>query len=66
MFIIPIISPLQGDGTGLTSIYAGQPFADENFKKQHDTPGILSMVKSYFAMSIVCYLWCYIIFYSDQ
>lgn len=34
---------LQGDGTGVCSIYRG-PFADENFKHKHSAPGLLSMV----------------------
>lgn len=34
---------VKGDGTGICSIYRG-PFADENFKMKHSTPGLLSMV----------------------
>ena len=41
---------LQSDGTGLQSIYGG-PFADENFKMRHTSPGMLSMVKLYSHMS---------------
>ncbi|KAK0050652.1 peptidyl-prolyl cis-trans isomerase H [Biomphalaria pfeifferi] len=37
---------VNGDGTGMTSIYAGRPFADENFHKKHDCAGILSMANS--------------------
>ncbi|CAH1773072.1 unnamed protein product [Owenia fusiformis] len=37
---------ISGDGVGLTSIYGGIAFADENFKLKHTGAGILSMANS--------------------
>ncbi|KAI9680993.1 MAG: Peptidyl-prolyl cis-trans isomerase H [Trizodia sp. TS-e1964] len=37
---------MNGDGTGSTSIYGTSTFADENFERKHDVPGLLSMAAS--------------------
>jgi len=37
---------LNGDGTGSTCIYGTKKFADENFNRAHDEPGLLSMANA--------------------
>lgn len=40
---------LHGNGTGSANIYGTPSFADENFARRHDGPGLLSM-----AVSVSC------------
>ncbi|KAF2217458.1 hypothetical protein CERZMDRAFT_6585, partial [Cercospora zeae-maydis SCOH1-5] len=35
-----------GNGTGSATIYGTDKFADENFERKHDSPGVLSMANS--------------------
>ena len=47
-YVFSCLLYLQGDGTGLCSIYGGVPFPDESFKLKHDKAGLLSMVNILF------------------
>jgi cyclophilin family peptidyl-prolyl cis-trans isomerase len=47
---------LNGNGTGSTTIYGTEKFADENFMLKHDKPGLLSMAVN---TSIVQQSCCY-------
>ena len=44
---------MQGDGTGLCSIYGGVAFSDENFKLKHEKAGLLSMVNPIYCTCIL-------------
>ena len=41
-----VFYPQKGDGTGLTSIYNGSRFPDENFILKHNEVGLLSSANS--------------------
>lgn len=42
---------INGDGTGIWSIYGG-PFADENFNIPHSAKGLVSMVRASISLSL--------------
>jgi cyclophilin family peptidyl-prolyl cis-trans isomerase len=48
---------INGNGTGSTTIYGTEKFADENFMLKHDKPGLLSMaVNTSIVQQSCCYL----------